>query len=82
MDTNCPNCGAPVSLDSNCCPYCGTPYRTESRDEKTSCVFYMDYGEAIDNCPMSPMSMKMLEAEVIEDNKRLIDQLKRPLNIF
>lgn len=23
---NCPNCGAPISADSNKCPFCGTSY--------------------------------------------------------
>lgn len=26
MTTNCPNCGAPVALETAHCPYCGTLY--------------------------------------------------------
>lgn len=26
IKTNCPNCGAPVCLETAHCPYCGTPY--------------------------------------------------------
>lgn len=26
MRTNCPNCGAPTSIDSRLCPFCDTPY--------------------------------------------------------
>lgn len=29
---NCPNCGAPISLESNVCGYCGTPYQVEKYD--------------------------------------------------
>lgn len=69
--TNCPNCGAPVSLNADACAYCDTPYTPRAPTKDPSGVTWKRFTFKIDPDAM----IRAMEGCILTLNqvRRLLD---------
>lgn len=69
-ETNCQNCGAPVTYGKNVCEYCGTPYKIIfTRHAKA------DIDNEINKC-VAELNKLKCEQSILERNTQLIAMIQ------